>query len=74
MKNTYRLNLSELTIDFIDRLKAEYGDRDLEITITPIDETDYLLANPANRKRLLNAIDNIQNPSDCITLTMDELE
>jgi antitoxin YefM len=73
MKNTYRLNLSELTTDFIDRLKAEYGDRDLEITITPIDETDYLLANPANRNRLLDAIENIQNPANCISLTMDEL-
>jgi hypothetical protein len=57
----------------IKRLKAEYGDRDLEITITPIDETDYLLANPANRNRLLDAIESIQNPANCISFTTDEL-
>lgn len=73
MKNTYRLNTSELTPDFLDRLKATYGDRDIEIVITPIDETEYLLANPANRTRLLDAIDNIQNPDRRVTFDLDEL-
>ncbi len=73
MKNTYRLNANELNASFLDRLKAEYGNRAIEITITPLDETEYLLANPANRTRLLDAIDNIQNPNHRVTLSLDEL-
>jgi antitoxin YefM len=37
-----------------------------------IDETDYLLSTPANKDRLLQSIENINNPENLIVITPDE--
>jgi antitoxin YefM len=37
-----------------------------------IDETDYLLSIPANKDRLLQSLENINNPENLIVITPDE--
>lgn len=37
-----------------------------------IDETDYLLSTPANKDRLLQSLENINNPENLIVITPDE--
>ncbi|MEB3123538.1 MAG: hypothetical protein VKL41_20240 [Snowella sp.] len=43
MQTIYRLKASELNEQFIERLKLTFGEEEIEITVSPIDETDYLL-------------------------------
>lgn len=60
----YRLNVNELNEQFIEALQALFKDREVEITVTEVDETDYLLRSEPNRRRLLQAIKNIDDSKD----------
>lgn len=60
----YKLHADELDERFLDTLKQQYQNRDIEIVVCEAaesaeDETAYLLRSPANRERLLRAIENV---------------
>lgn len=57
----YRLNVNELNEQFIEALQALFKDREVETTVTEVDETAYLLRSEPNRRRLLQAIKNIDH-------------
>jgi antitoxin YefM len=64
MYTIYRLRADELDQRFLDTLKHQFQDREIEIVVTEAadraeDETAYLLRSPANRERLLNALENV---------------
>ena len=64
MYMTYRMNEEELDSRFLRTLKAMFKGKEIEIVISEApqgeeDETEYLLRSPANRDRLLKAIENI---------------
>ena len=63
MVTVYRLNVNELNEQFIKALQALFKDREVEITVTEVDETEYLLRSEPNCERLLQAIKNIDNLS-----------
>jgi len=78
MYTVYRVNTDELTPDFLDALKTLFKHKTIEIAVCEAeqmeqDETAYLLSNPANRKRLLEAIENVANRRDLVTLNVAEL-
>jgi len=60
MEAVFRLNTKELGSGFIDTIKNAYPDQNIEITVREQDETEYLLASPANRERLETAIKNAE--------------
>ena len=60
----YRINAEELDSRFLRTLKAMFKDKEIEIVVCETaqseeDETAYLLRSPANRDRLLKAIENV---------------
>ncbi len=74
MHTTYRLNASELDQGFLDALKATFKGKEIEIVVYEVDETAYLMASEANRKRLLKAMENIKNRSNFIEVDIENLE
>ena len=52
MVTTYKLNTKDLASTFIDTVRTAYPDQVVEIQIREEDETEYLLATPANRERM----------------------
>lgn len=74
MSTTYRLKASELDLDFLERLKAAYGDRQIEITVCEVSETDSLLKSDANKHRLLDAIANVKQEKKLVEFSLDDLE
>lgn len=79
MSTTYRLNANELDHGFLDTLKSLFKDKEIEIVVTEAeqngeDETEYLLKSPANRERLLAAIENIAQGRNLVTVKLDELQ
>jgi len=66
MHTVYRLNANELDQRFINALKASFPEKEIEIVVYEVDETAYLMASEANRKKLINAIDNVKNGSQLI--------
>jgi len=59
---------------FIQALQALFRDREVEITVTEVDETEYLLRSEPNRGRLLQAIKNIDNGKNLVEVPLDMLQ
>lgn len=64
----YKITPEELTLSFLERLKAIFKNKKaIEIAVYEADETGYLLASEANRKNLLKAIKNVEKRRHIIT-------
>jgi len=64
---------NELDSSFLESLKAAFQNKEIEIVVYESDETTFLLKNPVNRKRLLTAVENIQNRSNLVELNWDSI-
>jgi antitoxin YefM len=74
----YKLRADELDQRFLDTLRSQFQDREIEISVCETadsteDETSYLLRSPANRERLLRAIDNVAQGRDLKVVDLDDL-
>ncbi len=75
MQSVYYLNTNEINNDFINVIKLLFTGKNIEITITEVpDETEYLLNNNANSKRLLKAIDNINKGINVNEIDLEHLK
>ncbi|MBC6423084.1 MAG: hypothetical protein GDA43_26440 [Hormoscilla sp. SP5CHS1] len=74
MSTIYRLKASELDERFLAGLKATFGDKEIEIIVSEVSETDYLLKSEANKKRLLQAVENVKNRTNLVEVNLEELE
>lgn len=77
MYTVYRINADELDSRFLKALKALFKNKEIEITVCEAvqeeqDETAYLLQSPANRDRLLRAIENVAHERNLIAVSLDE--
>ena len=73
MQTVYRLNANELDTQFLEALKLLFRDKTVEIVVTTLDETDYLIKSEANYKRLKEAIENVNNGTNLVTVDLDAL-
>ncbi len=74
MPTIYRLKASELDNDFLEGLKATFGDKEIEIVVYEVNETDYLLKSDANKVRLLKAIENVNHKTNLVEVSLESLE
>ena len=56
MTTAFQINADELDASFVEKVKAAFPHKLIEITVTEADETTSLLADPARRERLLRAV------------------
>ena len=73
MRIIYRLKANELDNHFIDDLQRTYKDREIEIIVSEVDETKYLLQSKINKARLLKAINNIERGVNLIDVKTHDL-
>jgi antitoxin YefM len=76
MYMTYRMKTEELDGRFLRALKAMFKDKEIEIVVceaaqSEADETAYLLQSPANRERLLRAIENVASERNLVTIPFE---
>ena len=74
MYTVYRLNADELNHQFLALLQTLFQDREIEITVSDVDETAYLMGSEPNRKRLLQVVQNINNGQNLVELPLDMLQ
>jgi antitoxin YefM len=75
METVFKLKTAELDKHFIDSIKNLFKDSEIEISIRPvIDETEFLLSNPVNKKLLLEAINEIKKNKNLIRFTGIEFD
>ena len=60
MTTAYQINADELDATFVERVKATFPHKLIEIVVTEADETASLLADPARRERLLRAAADVE--------------
>lgn len=75
----YRVHVDELDNRFLETLKTMFKHQEVEISVcestqSEEDETAYLLKSPANRERLLKAIENVARQQDLVTVDLDQLQ
>ena len=71
MEATIKLKISELDETMVSKIKKLFDGRFVTITLSSeMDETDYLLSNPANEKFLTESM--AQEPS--VTFTLSEFK
>ncbi|MEY2856072.1 MAG: hypothetical protein RLZZ74_381 [Cyanobacteriota bacterium] len=73
MQSSYRLKANELDEKFIAGLKETYKDKDIEIIIYEVNETEYLLQSEVNRQRLMQAKTNIDNKTNLVEIDLEDL-
>jgi hypothetical protein len=72
---TYHLDETDLDENFYLQLKSQFKNKKLFITVAEeMDETEYLLASPANAERLLKSIENVNAKKGLITVDFDNLD
>ena len=74
MHTVYHLNADELDDKFLEALKMLFAGKSVEIIISEVDETDYLLRSDANRRRLLHAIENVNRGEQLVEAPLDLLQ
>ena len=70
MQSSYRLKANELDEKFIAGLKETYKDKDIEIIIYEVNETEYLLQSDVNRQRLMQAKTNVDNRTNLVEIDL----
>lgn len=76
LTTTFRGDSNELSGDFLERIKAMFKGKRIEVIVTEteeIDETEYLLSDPANRKHLLDAHDRVGRREGLVEVDIDSL-
>ncbi|MEA5496019.1 hypothetical protein VB834_29370 [Limnoraphis robusta Tam1] len=73
MQKVYKVKANDLDDRFLTELKATFRDQEIEIIVSEIDETSYLLKSPANREKLLKAVDNIKKRENMVEFNSDDL-
>jgi hypothetical protein len=68
------LKANDLNSQFLESLKTLLRDQEVEITVSPVDETAYLLKSEANSLRLREAIANIEAGTNLVEVPMDALQ
>ncbi len=76
METIFRINASELDGKFLNTLKKLFLKRDIEILITDVvtDETEFLLKDPKNKARLLEAIEEVKQNKNLVRFSDKEFE
>jgi len=75
MEATIKLNISELSEEFISKLKETFPGLAVEITLKPFqDETEFILNNPKFAAELKKRIERIEtNPENVITINAKDI-
>ena len=73
MQSSYRLKANELDERFVAGLKETYKDKDIEIIVYEVNETEYLVKSETNRQRLLQAKQNVENKTNLIEIDLKDL-
>lgn len=74
METIYQLNADDLNEDFLERLKASFKHKEIEIVVYERDETAYLLRSPANREHLLKALADLEQGRNVVVPEQEQFQ
>lgn len=73
MRTIYRLKANELDDNFLEDLQKTYQDKEIEIIVYEVDETEYLFKSDINRQKLLKAKNNVELEDNLVKVNVELL-
>ena len=73
MSTVYRLKARELNHDFLEQIKGEFADKEIEIVITEVNENEYIWKSESNKKKLLKAIE-VKERQNLVEVNLQDLQ
>ena len=73
MEATIRINADELDNSFVEHIKKMFPHHELQISVQPMDETDYILSQPAFAAELRERIKSIESGEPLIQVLPNDL-
>ena len=76
MDTLVKINADELNISFLDFIKQSFKGKKIAVHVYEdyeMDETDYLLSDPVAKKRLLEAIENVNQKRNIKEYTIEDI-
>jgi antitoxin YefM len=72
--NSLSIDADDLNEDFLEGLKSTFKHKEIEIVVYERDETAYLLSSPANRRRLLEAIADVEHDRNIVVPDQEQFQ
>jgi antitoxin YefM len=57
----------------INKNKRRMEDKEIKIIVSEVDETEYLLKSEANKQKLMQAIENVEQQVNLVEVNIEEL-
>ncbi len=73
METTIRIHTDDLSADIIDSIKRMFPHKNVEITIPPADETEYILSDPEYAQELMERIEEYNTKQRITSIKANEL-
>lgn len=74
MQTIFQVNADDLDQNFLESLKTLFKHKEIEIAVYERGETEYLERSPANRERLLQAIQDVENNRNLVTPEQEQFQ
>ena len=71
---TFSVDTSNLGNDFIEKLKALFPNKKVEIQIMESDATDYIMSSEENVRRLNKALERVQKMEQLVEVKPEQLK
>ncbi len=74
MQTIYQVNADELDQTLLDSIKLQFKHKKIEIFVSEIDETEYLMRSPANRDYLLRVIQDVEGNQNLVVPPQEQFQ
>ena len=76
MDTLLRMNAEEIDISLVEFIKSSFKGKKIALHIyeDTLNETDFLLANSSNKKRLLESIENVKNNTNLKQIEFSDIQ
>jgi|GEM_PF-1594368 len=73
MYATFRLTKNDINASFLETLKSLVKSGEIEVAVSQVDETEYLMQSMANKKKLMTSIKNIKAKKHLVEVDLKKL-
>ena len=73
MRTIYRLKANELNDNFLEDIQKTYQNKEIEIIVYEVDETEYLFKSEHNKSKLLKAKNNVELGINLVKVNVERL-
>jgi antitoxin YefM len=74
MQTIYQVNADDLDQSLLESIKVQFKHKKIEIFVSEIDETEYLMRSTANRDYLLRVIQDVESNQNMVVPSQEQFQ